>query len=94
MCLALAELGLASDVSCGDGDTLEGWQEPWEAEPGGSIGFEDRALRGCCAAPARVTPALGWAARYQNYKHHTDLLITDPLRTYFSFCTEQWGIST
>lgn len=89
--LALAELGLSSDVSYEDGDMLGGWQEPWEAEPGGDTGFEDRSG---CAVPAHVTSALRWAACFQNYKHHVDLPITYPLKTHFPFCTEQWGVST
>jgi len=92
-CLALAELGLASDVSYNDGDMLGGWQEPWEAEPGGDTVYEDRSWRGGCAVPACVTPALRWAACCQNYKHVVDLPITCPLKTHFPFCIEQWGAS-
>lgn len=93
-CLTLAELGLASDISYKDADTLGGWQEPWEAEPGGDTGFEDRSQRGGCGVPAHFTSALRWDACCQNYKCHIDLPATYPLKTHFPFCTEQEGAST
>lgn len=50
MCLALAQLGLASNVSYKDGDMSGEWQEPWEGEQGGEPGFEGRSQgRPCCA---------------------------------------------